>query len=507
MVATTILRNIDNVSPHLYRLIVINRKKRVRILKNLKACTSILVGKKASLDGSTMIARNDDTFLPLTPQRFFMAPAVHGKPGRILKSWLNDFQAELPADSYRYNAVPNVDYKHKGYYDESGINEKNVAMSCTESTYGNERSLAFDPLNTKDGLDEDCMQTMVLPYIDSARDGVRYLGQLIAKFGSAAGNSVLFSDHDEVWYMEIVTGHHWVAQRIPDDCYAVAANEVAIQAVDFTKTDDFMWSDGIQDFVEQHHLNPDFDTWNFRHIFGTFDEKDRHYNTPRVWYIESRLNPELVQEPESGELPFILKPAKKISTDDIEYLLGSHYNETPYDPFGHGSDADRLRYRPVGLNRTQNSHILQLRNDVPKAYAAIMHLCLGYPTFSPYVPFYTNANDTAPTYSETPMTHDYKSAYWLYKSLSFLVESHYSKFVQKDRDYLKEGRRRKRELIAQIDAQAADLAPDADLTEFLTRQNYAIVDEYEDHAKALMSDLIMDGINLSQLTFDMDKNL
>lgn len=90
-----------------------------------------------------------------------------------------------------------------------------------------------------DGLDEDCMVNVVLPYIDSARGGVKRLGALIAKYGSAAGNSVLFSDKDEIWYMEIVTGHHWVAQRIPDDAYAIAANRVSIQEVDFT-SDDFM---------------------------------------------------------------------------------------------------------------------------------------------------------------------------------------------------------------------------------------------------------------------------
>lgn len=71
------------------------------------------------------------------------------------------------------------------------------------------------------------MQTSVLPYIHSARDGVQYLGKLIAKYGSPAGNSVLFSDKDEIWYMEIVTGHHWVAERIPDDCYAATGNRVA----------------------------------------------------------------------------------------------------------------------------------------------------------------------------------------------------------------------------------------------------------------------------------------
>ena len=172
-------------------------------MKHLSACTTILVGKKASIDGSVMISRNDDTAGAITPQKFIIEPAVHGEKGRKIKSWLNKFEMDLPEDAQRVPAVPNVDYKKLGYYDESGINQKNVAMSCTESTYGNERTLAFDPL-VKDGLDEDCMQTVVLPYIDSARDGVKRLGSLIKKYGSHAGNSVLFGDKDEVWYMEIL---------------------------------------------------------------------------------------------------------------------------------------------------------------------------------------------------------------------------------------------------------------------------------------------------------------
>lgn len=147
-------------------------------MKHLSACTTILVGKKASIDGSVMISRNDDTAGAITPQKFIIEPAVHGEKGRKIKSWLNKFEMDLPEDAQRVPAVPNVDYKKLGYYDESGINQKNVAMSCTESTYGNERTLAFDPL-VKDGLDEDCMQTVVLPYIDSARDGVKRLGSLI----------------------------------------------------------------------------------------------------------------------------------------------------------------------------------------------------------------------------------------------------------------------------------------------------------------------------------------
>ncbi|WP_164512661.1 C69 family dipeptidase [Loigolactobacillus iwatensis] len=462
-----------------------------------------MVGKEASLDGSTMISRNDDTFLPLTPQRFLMRPAV--KKAQHIKSYLNGFEADTPANAYRYQAVPNVDLKKEGVYDESGFNEKNVAMSATESTYGNEKALAYDPL-IADGMDEDTMQQMVLPYINSAVEGVKRLGDLISQYGSPAGNSVLFSDKKDVWYMEIVTGHLWVAQRIPDDAYAITANQVAIQQVDFNDSENFIWADGIQDYVTEHHLNPDKEGWNFRHIFGTSNEKDRHYNTPRVWFGQRYFNSEIEQDPESSELPFICRTSHKISVEDIEYILGSHYNETKFDPLGHGNDADKYRYRPIGLNRTQNSHVLQMRNDVPEAQAAIMWLAIGYPSFTPYVPFYANATDTDPSYSETPEKWDTKSAYWMYRTASMLVESHHSSFIQTDLDYVKAAQEQQRRLIIETGRQAEKLSGTA-LTKFLTEQNYSMVEDMRQRTMTLIGELVMQGINLSKLTFDMDKNL
>ncbi|MCO6542057.1 MAG: C69 family dipeptidase [Lactobacillus sp.] len=473
--------------------------------KSLSACTTILVGKKASLDGSTMIARNDDTFHAVAPHKFEYHQPQTGQKGQIVKSWLNGFQAQVPEDSYGWPGVPNVDYKHEGYYDESGINTKNVAMSATESTYGNERALAYDPL-VKDGLDEDCIVRMVLPYVDSAKAAVQRTGALIAQYGSPAGNSVLFSDKNDVWYMEIVTGHHWVAQRIPDDAYVIAANRVSIQQVDFDNSAEFMWSDGIQNFVAEHHLNTDSQGWNFRHIFGTNNQKDRHYNNPRVWFGQRYFNPEIQQDPEDGELPFICRTNHKISVDDIEYILGSHYNETPYNPLQSSETHEKYLYRPIGLNRTQNSHVLQIRNNVPDEYAAIMWLCLGYPTFSPYLPFYANMNDTAPSYNDTSMHFNLKDAYWLYKGMSVLVESHYKEFIQGNIDFLTECRRQFRAVVAQTD-QAANKYHGQELTEFLTKQNQALAQTNQTQTLQYMGELMTQGINLSKLTFDMDKNL
>src|SRR5699024_12318769 len=96
---------------------------------------------------------------------------------------------------------------------------------------------------------------------------------------------------DGARFLDILTGHHWVAHRISDDCYALTGNRVAIQEVDFGDPDNFMWSAGIQDFVAQHLLIPDPDGGNFRRIFVTADVFDQHYNTPRQWYGHKLFNP------------------------------------------------------------------------------------------------------------------------------------------------------------------------------------------------------------------------
>ena len=381
-------------------------------------------------------------------------------------------------------------------------------MSATESVYANERVLAFDPLNTKTGINEDVIVAMTLPFIHSAKEGVQYLGQLVAKYGSAEGNGVIFIDHDDVWYMEIVTGHHWVAQRIPDNAYAVTGNRVAIQEVDFTDPRQFMWSDGIREFVADHHLNPDQSGWNFRHIFGTSTTFDQHYNTPRQWYGHRLLKPSLELEPTDFNLPFIQTADRKLALTDVEAVLSSHYQNTPYDPLGHGSDADKHRFRPISLNRTQNSHILQVRSDLPEVASTIMWMTLGIPTFTPYVPFFGNADSLDASYRITPkkMNLDFKSAHWMYRGLSMLVESHYPEFIQTDYDYLKDAR----EYLYRFVEQTATKTTDLDTNEAIQVLNDAsaeMVTEMAKRTKSLMAQLMMQGLELSKLTFKMDANL
>jgi dipeptidase len=465
------------------------------------ACTSIMVGKKAAQDGSNFIARNEDNFVANWPKRFFVQPAVKNRHETYVSPY-NKLTVELPEKAYRYTSSPDAN-QDEGWYEEDGINEKNVGMSATESVFANELVLAYDPL-IPEGVAEDSMTTLVLPYIDSARQGVEYLGNLIEKYGSAEGNGVQFFDQDEIWYVELATGHHWVAIRIPDDSYAVAANQIGIEEIDFNDPDNFMWSKGIQEFVADNNLNPDFEGFNFRHIFGTDTKQDRHYNTPRVWYGQKMLNPSIEQDPESSDLPFLRKPEKKISVEDIQSVLASHYNETEFDPMGESKNSKK--YRAISLSRTANSHILQLPKSSKTNVGGIEWKALGIPSFSPYVPFFTNASDIDKTYSYVPEKLDMKSAYWMYETLAMIVESHYTEFVEPNLDYQKKLAQWARRKIFDVEIVAASKSGE-ELTSFLTEQNHLIAEHFNEATKEHIADLITKGTELSKLTFKMDPNL
>ncbi|PMD67921.1 C69 family dipeptidase [Companilactobacillus nuruki] len=467
------------------------------------ACTSIMVGKKAAMDGVNYIARNEDNFVANWPKRFFVQQSV-SRRNETYTSPYNKLSVKLPESGYRYTSSPDAN-QDEGWYEEDGINEKNVGMSATESVVANEKVLAYDPL-IEDGVAEDSIVTLVLPYIDSARGGVEYLGNLISKYGSTESNGVEFFDEDEIWYMELATGHHWVAIRIPDDCYAVAANQMGIEEIDFNDPKNYMWSDGIQEFVEKYNLNPDESHWNFRKIFGTSTMQDRHYNTPRVWYGQKVLNPSSEQNPESSELPFLRKPEKKIAIEDIQYILASHFNETRFDPLGSGSQEDKKRYRAISLSRTANSHILQLRDAKKVSAVGIEWKAFGIPSFTPYVPFFTNATDIDGSYSFVPEKLDLKSAYWLYETLSMVVESHYREFADINLDYQKELATWARRKVATIDKETVNMSG-SELTDYLTVQNHKIAKYFNDATKDHLADLITRGTELSELTFKMDPDL
>ena len=156
------------------------------------------------------------------------------------------------------------------------MNEADVAMTATETLTSNERVLGADPLvefaeargkkgeadyveEQSGGIGEEDMVTLVLPYIRSAREGVERLGSLLETYGTYEMNGIAFSDVDEIWWLETVGGHHWIARRVPDDCYVTMPNQLGIDEFDLAdargKRSEFMCSADLEAWMDEHHLD------------------------------------------------------------------------------------------------------------------------------------------------------------------------------------------------------------------------------------------------------------
>ncbi|PRO88680.1 dipeptidase [Lactiplantibacillus pentosus] len=469
------------------------------------ACTSILVGKNATADGSTMIGRNEDSRAAWA-KKFVVHPHREFDEPQSFESSdaEHPFKMTLPKIRAKYTATPEWTSKY-GLFEEDGINEYGVAMSATESAYCNTRVLAADPYVT-DGIGEEAMVTVTLPYIHSAREGVERLGHIIETYGTYETNGILFSDVNEVWYMETGAGHYWVAQRIPDDAYAVVANQLAIQEIDFSDHDNYLYAKNIRNFVLDHQLASMDNGLNFREVFGTADLSDRYYNTPRVWYGQRCFTPSVEQAPESFDLPFIQRADGLIHIDQVRDYLASHYQGTPFDPVGNGTDAEKHQYRPISLAKTQESHVLQLRPDLPVTQSGIHWLAMGVAAESVNVPFYAGATDTPAAYQVATAKYDPTSAYWIYKHVGVLVDAHYHDLHDALQTVQKELAIKLGHHLITTDEQVSQLTGD-DLTAALTAANQAAADIALNAMQALAADLITESTDMSPLNYNTDLNL
>ena len=398
-------------------------------------CTTILVGKKASLDGSTMIARSEDGGRTIVPEAFkVVMPNDQPKHYESVISHQKIDDSDLLADPLRYTSAPDASNKN-GIWAAAGINSDNVAMTATETITTNSRIQGIDPLLEEGGLGEEDFVTLTLPYIHSAQEGVERVGYLLEKYGTYEMNGMAFSDKDEIWYLETIGGHHWAARRIPDDAYVIAPNRLNIDEFYF-ETPGFMASNDLQNLIEEYHLNPDEpNQYNLRHIFGSSTIKDAHYNNPRAWYVHRYFDSEFEGQPGDQDQPFITYPKHKISVEDIKFLESSHYQDTPFDAYGdQGTPEQKKTFRPIGINRNFETHILQIRNDVPSGIAGVQWLAFGPNTFNSMVPFYTNIT-TTPASFQTGPKFDLNKIFWLNKLTAQLGDTNFRVYGALEEDF------------------------------------------------------------------------
>ena len=483
-------------------------------------CTTVLVGAKASHDGSTMIARTDDGHFDVK-KLVVVNPKDQPKKYKGVNSHL---EIELEGTPMRYTACPNVDPK-EGTWAATGINEANVGMTATETITSNPRVLAADPLVTyrkaktrkeKDvpgGIGEEDFVVLVLPYIRSAREGVLRLASLLEKYGTYESNGIAFNDEHEVWWMETIGGHHWIARRVPDDQAVIAPNQFAMDAFDlqdaFGKKKAHLCSADLKELIAENYLDLNQDgKFNPRAVFGSRRDMDHVYNTPRAWMMGRYLAPRTYKwdgenpdfTPESDDIPWSLKPERKLAAEDVKVLLSGHYQGTVYDPYTSRDTGVRGKYRSIGINRTGVTSICQIRPYAPEQVKGVEWICFGPTSFNAILPVYPNVPKMPDYLSKVTLdasTETLCGCSWL---LAALADAHYAAQIQHIDRYQEAMETRGRQIIREYDKKIGETG-DLKLAEEANRKLCEMAKE--ETAKALTNVLhtacgkMKDGYNLA----------
>ena len=416
-------------------------------------CTTILVGKKASNDGSTIIARNDDG--AFEAKKLIVVPPE--KQPRKYKTVISHLTVELPEEPMRYTVAPNV-VTTNGVWPACGINTANVAMTASETITSNPRVVGADPYvkyvpkkgrqkEIPGGIGEEDMVTLILPYINSAREGVLRLGKMLEKYGTYEANGIAFADKDEVWWMETIGGHRWIAKRVPDENVVIMPNQFGLDRFDFEdamgEQKENMCCADLKEFTEKYRLYTGRDgVFNPRLAFGSRTDSDHIYNTPRAWFMARyflersyRFDGEGADyTPESNDIPWTFVPEHKVTVEEVRYLLGSHYQGTCYDPYD-AKASMKGKYRTIGVPNSDVCGILQIRNALPEEIRSVQWFSMGGSGFTACFPMYSNVENLPDYVSKTTETVSTDNMYWHSRLIAALVDAHYHSSIIFDERY------------------------------------------------------------------------
>lgn len=501
------------------------------------ACTTLLVGRKATNDGSTIVARNEDgEDFSFDPKKLIVVNP-EDQP-RTYTGVASHLTIELPDNPLRYTCTPNSDPSN-GIWAETGINAANVSMSATETISANARVLGADPLvvyqpaadgkpEVPGGIGEENLPTITLPYIKTAKEGCQRLGMLVEKYGTYETNGVAFGDANDVWYWENIGGHHWIARRVPDDCYVVQPNRQGIDFFDladaYGEQHDYMCSEDLAEWILENDLLMDMPNaeeirsgetvkglpryFNPRIAFSTYSWLDMLYNAPRKWYLCKRLTPSDKRfkgcdpefGPESLDIPWAMRPEKKLSASDVKDLLATTYDGTEFDCYGtKGTEQTRHQYRYIGIDRTSECSVLCIRPNVPKALQGVHWFAPASGPYTTACAMYSNVTKM-PDYLDTPKSVTTDSLYWTSRLVAGLGDPQFFESYETIHAYqlntIAQGYQSLHETDKKLIAMAKDGKADLDdmddqsVQKVLEEANQALIDLIKPQALACLGEVL-----------------
>ena len=400
----------------------------------VQACCGFIIGRQLTKDGTTLFGRTED--YPYYPnggkhnKNYVVVDAKNYKEGDQLEDESNGFTYPHAASEMKYTATYDSARGDgsNGAFGEHGFNEAGVSMTSTVTAIPNKKVLKTDPL-TENGIPEAAMLDVVLPRVKSAREGVEFLAKVIEEKGSAEGNVVVFADQKETWYMEILSGHQYVAVKVPEDKYAVFANTYYLGHVDLNDKENVIASKDVEKVAQESGNYKTDKDGNF-HIAKSYGpEKYAEGDRSRTYAGITLLDPnskvtyeddeyELFRSPTDPNKKYTLEDAFALQRNRFEHLNGRF---VPDDQIGvkkqgdNGSNdavrKDQYKYA-LGNENVIDAHVYQINPNLPKSFGGTLWLGMGPSRNTPYVPFYGNVKDTYKAFKPQTATYDPNSWYW-----------------------------------------------------------------------------------------------
>ena len=386
-------------------------------------CTTIIIGQEQTADGSMIVARSEDWDAMEAKNYEIFEGTDNGPREFVAKD--SPFRCELPEKALGYSALS--PYNLHGHWGSAGFNTAGVGMSATESIFSNDEVLKHDPL-VENGVAENSVFNITLPYVHTAREGVERLGMLIEKYGIAEGFGIGFVDSKEIWYLETACGHRWLACRMPKDQYFVTGNQSRFRTYDPNDKENYLASADLIEFAEKHGLyNPAEGAFDFHEAYARDIKLDTTYNYPRVWGLQQLFSPEIKNDVTKNTFPVFAKAAHKVTLTELRTAFRFHYDNTEHDPYLNSNPKEP--YRPVSIFRTTQTHLLQVRPELPQAIGCVNYVAMGMADLGVFLPLYQGITSYPEAYTKGNGESSDDSAYWKFRKIMVLGMTNYNKYA------------------------------------------------------------------------------
>ena len=403
-------------------------------IQAVQACCGFIIGRQLTKDGTTLFGRTED--YPYYPnggkhnKNYVVVDAKTYNEGDQIEDESNGFTYPHAANEMKYTATYDSARGDgsNGAFGEHGFNEAGVSMTATVTAIPNKKVLTTDPLKA-DGLPEAAMLDVILPRVKTAREGVELLAKVIEEKGSAEGNVVVFADQNETWYMEILSGHQYVAVKVPEDKYAVFANTYYLGHVDLNDKENVIASKDVEKVAKESGNYKTDKDGNF-HIAKSYGpEKYAEGDRSRTYAGITLLDPdskvtyeddeyELFRSPTDPNKKYTLEDAFALQRNRFEHLNGRFVPDDQIGVKKQGDDGsndtvrkDQYKYA-LGNENVIDAHVYQINPNLPKSFGGTVWIGMGPSRNTPYVPFYGNVKDTYEAFKPQTATYDPNSWYW-----------------------------------------------------------------------------------------------